>query len=634
MCTFVEYFGYRLKGLLSGSVPYLQLYYLVCNFKGKRAKIDRQCHLVVFVEFVLGTSKHQARFPHPGVSNDNNFIQYVVSGRIFRQYFVWNLFESRSSIHQKLVCLLSLSFLRGDFWNCQKHTQKVKQNCTIIIIIPKNYQHMNCSRAQPATCPLHPDTAGNKIRWICIDCGRKPLCAKCVSELEHVTHNIVESSTFLIKRIQSANKLIVKMQADINEMSQQIQCEEDNQVLLQECFANLKQEVADIIDQEFVNPVLEAQQKNIQRKKYEQAKLLERYNDLSKKVTTCKNKNEEKLQTENYYEDSSNSSMENLNTLEYDFLKGRTKKIIHVSLDISKITEFKDILAQAKAIFSKKAHKGSIWKYKEDSENVLVKVDQRHLNIHYFNKRIKKRIDIKETASFSEDYFYAKIGKSIYLCTELNHFYEVTLPEPIKITKKAKLLVNRRDFKMITMYNAYIYVIGGQRENRAMGKCEKYSVAKNVWNPIPSLNNPRYQHSAFSFNHYIYVFGGNARDRVTINVFEKFDILDESAGWKVITVDIGLEPVASLNLFNTAVVQKSPYSCIMCGGRDFSGRKSACYTLDCVYNTVKKEEGVKLKHDDSFLCQPVIDDGKAFLLGMSERVYSYSFARGAWEDFI
>lgn len=74
----IEDFCYALEALLTGSVPYLQLEYLLLELDEQSAELDTHCDLVISHELVVGQPMQQTRLADRRVAYDDQFEQEVL----------------------------------------------------------------------------------------------------------------------------------------------------------------------------------------------------------------------------------------------------------------------------------------------------------------------------------------------------------------------------------------------------------------------------------------------------------------------------------------------------------------------------------------------------------------------------
>ena len=67
----IEDLRYALEGLLTGSIPYLELEHLLLKFNQECSELHTHRHLVISHELVVRQSVKETRFANRRVSNDN-----------------------------------------------------------------------------------------------------------------------------------------------------------------------------------------------------------------------------------------------------------------------------------------------------------------------------------------------------------------------------------------------------------------------------------------------------------------------------------------------------------------------------------------------------------------------------------
>lgn len=82
-----------------------------------------------------------------------------------------------------------------------------------------------------------------------------------------------------------------------------------------------------------------------------------------------------------------------------------------------------------------------------------------------------------------------------------------------------------------------IIVAGGYINGRLTAKCERYSVAKDQWTPLPDLNESKASSSLCLLNdRFLYCFGGLSRTpqggAFLTNSIEMLDLCDPKAKWE------------------------------------------------------------------------------------------------------
>eukprot|EP00826_Nyctotherus_ovalis_P016930 TRINITY_DN14939_c0_g1_i8.p1 TRINITY_DN14939_c0_g1~~TRINITY_DN14939_c0_g1_i8.p1 ORF type:complete len:201 (+),score=20.18 TRINITY_DN14939_c0_g1_i8:113-715(+) len=118
----------------------------------------------------------------------------------------------------------------------------------------------------------------------------------------------------------------------------------------------------------------------------------------------------------------------------------------------------------------------------------------------------------------------------------LNTTYCISLKEKqekYSLVAKSPMLRARAWHGTSTLLDLYIYAVGGYNTSEAtLCYCERYSVAGDRWQAIPSLIKGRWGLSVTLFNaRVLYCFFG-MKERRPLTDIEAFDCLDEEQGWR------------------------------------------------------------------------------------------------------
>lgn len=99
----------------------------------------------------------------------------------------------------------------------------------------------------------------------------------------------------------------------------------------------------------------------------------------------------------------------------------------------------------------------------------------------------------------------------------LESSFECVELEPLKI---------KRGCSAATYTDGHVYVMGGQNhQDKVLKKCERYNVALNKWEVIPSMEFKRKNPSAVAFNNNdIYIFGGCLMEDSSSDTIECYNI--------------------------------------------------------------------------------------------------------------
>jgi len=135
--------------------------------------------------------------------------------------------------------------------------------------------------------------------------------------------------------------------------------------------------------------------------------------------------------------------------------------------------------------------------------------------------------------------FYIIGGDNGAAASKMTH--KVCLYDPrLLVIKLSNLNQGRFNTTVVQIQNKFIYAIAGtcyNQKNKAgilLRSCERYDIQIDKWTIISSLNIPRHQTCACTFNdRYIYIIGiyyGNHQPHS--DFFEMYDSLDDASGWK------------------------------------------------------------------------------------------------------
>eukprot|EP01022_Parablepharisma_sp_SALTPOND_P009072 TRINITY_DN1378_c0_g1_i3.p1 TRINITY_DN1378_c0_g1~~TRINITY_DN1378_c0_g1_i3.p1 ORF type:complete len:348 (+),score=25.17 TRINITY_DN1378_c0_g1_i3:99-1046(+) len=107
--------------------------------------------------------------------------------------------------------------------------------------------------------------------------------------------------------------------------------------------------------------------------------------------------------------------------------------------------------------------------------------------------------------------------------------------------KKADLNVPRCGIGLESYQSAYIYAVGGcvfTTKWKSLAECERYDIAKDEWNKLPSLNERKAYVCACRMDDTIYAIGGYMYPSgCRLTKLEKLSLVDEQKGWEIIEVD-------------------------------------------------------------------------------------------------
>ncbi len=173
-----------------------------------------------------------------------------------------------------------------------------------------------------------------------------------------------------------------------------------------------------------------------------------------------------------------------------------------------------------------------------------------------------------------------------------------------------------------------VYMIGGYNAgDRIMGKCDHYSVLRDKWTPLPSLNVPRVAMGVCAVNsRYVYAFSG-FRENVDRSV-EKFDALDEDAGWTLISPIVRDTRTVWCRAARLCAAQISADRILVFGSM---AKSTGTYEWDLTDENVKRGGNDMVESADLDCRNPVWTEGGWLgVIDWEGRVHHYSAVLQVW----
>ena len=184
----------------------------------------------------------------------------------------------------------------------------------------------------------------------------------------------------------------------------------------------------------------------------------------------------------------------------------------------------------------------------------------------------------------------------------------------LRVVRKPDMKSKRMKHAIVNVEDKHLYVVGGYGENK-LNSCERFTLRRNKWTPLPALNVPRVSPAAYYLLHYIYVIGGYVPKRYTnFTYFERLDVNDEEAGWSLHRLKEGNKLIS--RKAGSGTLAYSPYDILI-----FGGSANTYGTFNIKLNTI----GFKATKLDAYHGVPY-DDKYRSIVGYrhKEKVYIIS----------
>ena len=140
----------------------------------------------------------------------------------------------------------------------------------------------------------------------------------------------------------------------------------------------------------------------------------------------------------------------------------------------------------------------------------------------------------------------------------------------IKTTDQKSMHYNRLKHCLVNVGDKYLYAIGGYGDAGKLRVCEKFSIEKDHWKIVPSLNHARLSAISCVVQHYIYLIGGyTGKHGPNPKQYERLDICDEESGWTIQEITSGEDYVDSI--LGSGSFAISPFDILIFGGTSKAG---------------------------------------------------------------
>jgi len=163
------------------------------------------------------------------------------------------------------------------------------------------------------------------------------------------------------------------------------------------------------------------------------------------------------------------------------------------------------------------------------------------------------------------------------------------------VIMRADLNTGRYNHAIEGLTNGWIYCCGGCAGREMLSSCEKYSVSKNKWLIIPSLQEAKQNISVCAFNQRsLYCIGGGLIGHESLfDTIEVLDLFTEDYGWQILNITKKDGRWRALECVGSA--QINPYQIMIFGGWK-AGRSETrkCFLFHTETNEITLMEGAKL----------------------------------------
>ena len=200
------------------------------------------------------------------------------------------------------------------------------------------------------------------------------------------------------------------------------------------------------------------------------------------------------------------------------------------------------------------------------------------------------------------------------------------------VTKLTNMCVARANHAMVALTPNTLYVVGGTNISGNLHSCEQFTIDKNKWRVVASLNENKKWISLCTFaKRYLYAFGGvlNEKDNVSDKI-ECFDTADHTKGtWKIIDIVTG-KPLWKKQFFSGSLELNSN-SIIIFGGIVKNEEVSDCLVFDP--NTRAISLGPKMLAPDAFYRTKHSTNGHFILIvgGRNGDLHTFNKDAKTWE---
>ena len=283
--------------------------------------------------------------------------------------------------------------------------------------------------------------------------------------------------------------------------------------------------------------------------------------------------------------------------------------------------------------------------YPERNEGIRLMPNLRSIEIynHNINPSIAFKITKYLNCELPNDCAIAITNTSVFISGGFNESYKeisifsytFQIEANGNLMIKNNMLTPRYKHSFISVDDNTLYAIAGCVDDGITNSCEMYSINKDVWTSIPSLNKKRCCPGLCQFNQKIlYAFYGfDNRKYATIeSTIEKFEIAYINSSWIILNVKVMKE------ICNFGVMQISNHEILLFGGALVNYKTSIshlqllkdCYILDIEKDKLS-EISIKISCPDEFVgVQPIYCDGLMIALGRTGCVHLYDISGNRW----
>ena len=236
--------------------------------------------------------------------------------------------------------------------------------------------------------------------------------------------------------------------------------------------------------------------------------------------------------------------------------------------------------------------------------------------------KAKKNITLSKNINTYADSI--SVGNRIYIIggysPTSNEMNEVDFKNNSLIQKKSML--TPKCLHTLCSANDYIYSVGGYN-NASISDCEKYSISKDNWKALPTLQTARRLCAAFTFNDtLLYCLYGYNESNTNLDSMEMMSVA-EYGKWEYVNVSNMYSP-----RWGVHGIQISDNEAIVFGG-NIDGIE--CYVF-CMMNGVScKRVGDLAVSSEFYACaSPAFDGSYVYDSDYNRRIHIYSIANKKW----
>lgn len=189
-----------------------------------------------------------------------------------------------------------------------------------------------------------------------------------------------------------------------------------------------------------------------------------------------------------------------------------------------------------------------------------------------------------------------------------------------KVYHKADMIYKRRAHSLI-YFNDFIYAISGVDKLEMIKKCEKYDIFNDKWIEIPELNYNR-QNAALAVHNqrYLYAFSGYDGFR-NVDTFEKLDFRNEDKGWELLELKNTEKDCEEVDIKKNrlGVITLDFDRMLLFGGERNNKEYKEAYIYE--FYEHKFYQFADLVRTSNFIMQPVYSQGKYIIFDFLNNIH-------------